>query len=75
MNTQRSLKKKKKKELFLNRQSFFFWLCSKAWGILVPKPGIEPVSTAGEVQSLNYWTAREFPKWALFEVLGEHTYL
>ena len=27
---------------------FFFWLCSKACGILVPRPGIEPASPALE---------------------------
>ena len=32
-----------------------------ACGILVPRPGIEPVSTAVEAPSLNPWTAREVP--------------
>ena len=32
-----------------------------ACGILVPRPGIEPVPSALEVQSLNRWTAREVP--------------
>ena len=38
-----------------------FWLCRTACGILVPRPGIEPVPPAVEVQSLNHWTAREVP--------------
>ena len=36
-----------------------FGLCRGARGILVPRPGIEPVSSTVEVQSLNHWTARE----------------
>ena len=27
--------------------------------ILVPQPGIKPLTPAGEVQSLNHWTTRE----------------
>ena len=41
--------------------SFFFWLHQRACKILVPRPGIEPVSPAVEAQSPNHWTAREFP--------------
>ena len=37
---------------------FFLFL---AWGILVPWPGIKPMSPAVEVQSSNYWITREFP--------------
>ena len=33
-----------------------------ACGILVPWPGIEPMSLGVKVQSLNLWMAREFPK-------------
>ena len=36
---------------------FFFF----ALVILVPQPGIELGPTAGEAQSPNYWTTREFP--------------
>ena len=36
-----------------------FWPCRMACRILVPRPGIEPVPPAVEVQSLNHWTARE----------------
>ena len=35
-------------------------------GILVPRPGIEPVPSAEEAQSSNPWTAREFPRKVLF---------
>ena len=34
---------------------FLFWLHCTACGILVPQPGIEPVSPAGETQSPNHW--------------------
>ena len=33
--------------------------CPLACGILVPQPGIEPVSSAVEVPSPNHWTTRE----------------
>ena len=31
------------------------------FGILVPRPGIEPRSPAVKARSPNHWTAREFP--------------
>ena len=31
-------------------------------GILVAQPGMEPVPPAGEAQSLNHWTARQFQR-------------
>ena len=34
--------------------------------ILVPRPGIEPLPPAVEVQSLSRWTAREVPLCILF---------
>ena len=37
------------------------WLCCTVCGILVPWPGIKPVSPAMEAQSLNPWTTREVP--------------
>ena len=40
---------------------FSFWPCPTACGILVPRPGIEPVPPAVEARSLNHWTAREVP--------------
>ena len=40
-------------------KTFFFW--PHACGILVPRPGIEPVSLALEARSLNHWTTREVP--------------
>ena len=30
-------------------------------GVLIPQPGMKPVSTALEVKSLNHQTAREVP--------------
>ena len=38
-----------------------FWPCHVAWGILVPRPGIEPVPSALEAQNLNHWTIKEIP--------------
>ena len=32
-----------------------------AYGILVPRPGIEPMPPALGAWSLNHWTAREVP--------------
>ena len=40
---------------------FFFWPHSTAYAILGPCPGIKPVPSALEAQSLNYWTTREVP--------------
>ena len=37
-----------------------FFGCA-ACGILIPLPGIKPLSPAVEVGSLNYWTVREVP--------------
>ena len=33
-----------------------------AWGILVPWPGVKPVSSAVEAQSSNHWTTRKVPR-------------
>ena len=39
---------------------FFLFLATlQACGILVPRPGTEPVIPAVEARSLNHWTARE----------------
>ena len=35
--------------------------CHSACGILVPRPGIEPMSPAVGTWSLNHWTPREVP--------------
>ena len=43
----------------------FFWPCHVARGILVPWPGIEPVSPELGTQSLNHWTTREVPRYGL----------
>ena len=44
------------------RQFLFFFFSHKAYGILVPRPGIKVVSPALEVQSPNCWTPREVPR-------------
>ena len=41
---------------------FSIVLCHMACGILVPWAGIEPMTPALEVWSLNHWTTREVPK-------------
>ena len=38
---------------------FSFWPHWESCGILVPRPGIEPVALAVEAQSPNQWTCRE----------------
>ena len=49
---------------------FGFWLCSTAYGILVPQLGIEPMPPAMGVPSPdhcpNHWTTKEFPIFLLF---------
>ena len=40
-----------------------------ACGILVPRPGIEPLPPAMEAQTLNHWTTREFP---VFDFKSDH---
>ena len=42
------------------RCCFLFQPHCEAYGILVTRPGIEPVLPAFEVCSLNHWTTREF---------------
>ena len=41
--------------------SFFFGCSCAASGILVPKPGIEPMPSAVKEQSPNHWITRELP--------------
>ena len=54
------------------RGLLFVLLHHAAWGILVPCPGIKPISLALEVQSLNHWTASEISKLGfLFQVVGK----
>ena len=40
---------------------FFFFCHIEAFWILFPQPGMESVPPTVEAQSLNHWTAREFP--------------
>ena len=47
---------------------FFFCLHQAACRILVSWPEMEPMPSALEAQSLNHWTAREFPVIYLFNV-------
>jgi len=49
---------------------FLFWPHHAACGILVPQPGVEPAPPALEVQSLNYWIAREVRRFS--EVVRKH---
>ena len=44
--------KTKRAEVKVN--SFSFWPCGAACGILVPQPGIESEPPAAEIQSLNH---------------------
>ena len=37
-----------------------------AWGVLVPRPGMEPVAPAEKVQSRNHWTAKEIRCFCVF---------
>ena len=46
---------------------FFFGLYHVAYGILVPRPGIEPVLPAEETRSLNHCTAREVQHYTHFK--------
>ena len=48
-------------KLFIYLFVIIFWPHRTACEILVPPPGIEPMSPAVEAQSLNHWTAREVP--------------
>ena len=47
--------------------SFFFFLAARAYRILVPQPGIKPMTLAVEAQSLNHWTTREVPLLSIFK--------
>ena len=48
--------------LFVNVTLFIYWPHSMVCGILVPRPGMEPMPPAGEAQSLNYLTTRNVPE-------------
>ena len=53
---------KKKGWWYRRSYSFFLFCCATACGILVPQPGIKPMSPAVEAQSLNHWIIREAPE-------------
>ena len=57
--------------IFLILKSFFFGLHHAAFGILVPQPGIESITPAEEIQSLNHWTTRQVPMINFFSVVNE----
>ena len=48
-------------EIFSFIYFLFFWPHCVAYGISVPRPGIEPTPLAVELWCPNHWTAREFP--------------
>ena len=50
------------KNLFLNNLSFNFLLHHMACRILVPLPGIEPMSPVVEARSLHHWITRDVPE-------------
>ena len=43
--------------VFFFLPSFFFWLHHETGRILVPPPGIEPVTSAVKALSPNHWTS------------------
>ena len=45
----------------------FFLSYPASCGLLIPRPGIEPVPPAVEAQNLNHWTTREVPKPGIFD--------
>ena len=53
---------------------FFFFAMHAACGILVPWPGIEPVSPAVEALSPNHWTAEVPPMVILDQAFWENIY-
>ena len=59
-NQSKHLRTQIKKPMHTQRY-LFFWLCHTARGTLVPRPGIEPRSSAVKARSPNHWTAREVP--------------
>ena len=54
-------------DILLFSKDALFWPHRTAHGILVPRPGIEPMSPAVEVWGPNHWTAGEFPEDAFYD--------
>ena len=57
-------------QLFIYKGSnpfILYWPHCEAYGILVPLPGIQPMSPAVEALSLNHWIAREVPHVSCFK--------
>ena len=46
----------------------FIWPHHAVCGILVPQPGIEPMSLALKVQNLHRWTTREVPDSSVLKI-------
>ena len=46
----------------------FVWPYHAAFEILVPRPGIQPMSLALGMWSLNHWTTREVPQKSVFTI-------
>ena len=55
-------------------RSLFLGCIVQHVGVLIPQPGMEPVSAALEVQSLSHWTAREVPAPCFFNDFKNVTY-
>ena len=58
--------KNKKFDYFQNAFILSFLLCCRAFGILVPRPGIEPTLPEVEAPNLNPWTTRDVPGCRVF---------
>ena len=48
----------KRKKYF--KSIIYFWLPHPACGLLVPRPGVEPIPSAVKVQGPNPWTTSDF---------------
>ena len=51
--------------LFIYINIYICWLCHETCRILVPCPGIEPMSSTLGTLSFNHWTTKGVPKWAI----------
>ena len=54
------------------KNSFCFIVGLEPHGILVPRPGVEPVPSAVEEQRLNHWTPREVQITSLLNLVKSH---
>ena len=59
---------------FLKKKKTIYLVNFPAYGIFVPRPGIEPGPSAVTAWSPNHWIARNFPIWLfLMRLLWEIT--